>query len=91
VKALPVEDFCRMLGGRYLGSSEHQPLGEERTMLDKMKAEIERLQGVMLQHEKAMQQHAEGMQQCKGSIFTLQAMIADEELEPEGENEDDPH
>ena len=63
-------------------------------MLDKMKAEIERLQGVMQQHEQAMRQHAEGMQQCKGSIFTLQALIADEEqgktpAGDTGEGEDD--
>jgi len=91
-EAIDIHDLVAQMGGEVVSITPfNQPLGEERTMLDKMKAEIERLQGVAAQHEQAMRQHAEGAQQCRGAIYSLQAMIADEEKEPEGENEDDPH
>ncbi len=63
-------------------------------MLEKMKAEIERLKILMVEHEKdrrkyiaAAEQAVEGVTQCRGSIITLDRLIAAEE--PDEEPADD--
>jgi len=75
--AIPIDDFCRMLGGEYLGATD-RTLREERTMTDHIEMRIKRVESLRAQHLQQAEASKMAAHACLGAIQELQLMKAAE-------------